>query len=80
MGSKRRPRRPQKASKMEEVTVMECDPEAMQVLKALARIKDPMTRYLLSMLIDRLTEQMEKLLQAQEPLVVSVKETRSKIN
>ncbi len=80
MGSKRTPRKPQRIAKMEEPAAMECDPEAMQVLKALARIKDPMTRYLISMLVDRLTEQMEKLLQSQEPLVDSVKESRTKIN
>lgn len=80
MSPKRRPRRPQKLSAMETPATMEFDPEAMQVLKALARIKDPMTRYLISMLVDRLTEQMEKLLQSQEPLVDSVKESRTKIN
>lgn len=32
------------------------DPDAMHVLASLDRIRDPMTRYLVAMLIDRLTQ------------------------
>jgi len=80
MAPKRKRRKPRTLRRVQEAPVLERDPEAVQILLAMARIEDPMTRYLISMLIDRLTEQMARLLQSQEPAAEPAKDYPPKMN